>query len=129
MMSATCTFVYISAVRKEKRRAGQPDGHTDSGGAQFPQSEAVSFEMQCDTQDELDRIWNALTVDGGQEGMCGWCRDRFGVSWQVVPRQLIELLDRDDGVADRVWAAMMTMQRIDLATLEAAARGEDGPRP
>lgn len=96
------------------------------GGPQFPHSEAVSFEVLCDTQEELDQIWDAITDGGGEESMCGWCRDRFGVSWQVVPRRLIELLDHDDaGTADRVWAAMMTMQRIDLAAIEAAA-GDEG---
>lgn len=100
------------------------------GGPQFPHSEAVSFEVQCDTQDELDRIWNALTADGGEESMCGWCRDRFGVSWQLVPSRLVELLGHDNAdIADRVWAAMMTMQRIDLSALEAAAIGDERSRP
>lgn len=86
-----------------------------NGGPQFPHSEAVSFMVRCDTQEELDRVWDALVADGGSEGMCGWCKDRFGVSWQVVPSRLGEYLGAG------AWPALMGMQRIDIAALEAAA--------
>lgn len=85
-----------------------------NGGPQFPHSEAVSFMVRCDTQDELDRIWDALVAEGGQESQCGWCKDRFGVSWQVVPSHLPDLLARG------AWPALMPMSRIDIAALEAA---------
>lgn len=85
-----------------------------NGGPHFTHSEAVSFMVQCDTQEELDRIWDALVADGGAESQCGWCKDRFGVSWQVVPRALPDLLARG------AWPALMHMQRIDIAALEAA---------
>lgn len=86
-----------------------------NGGPQFPHSEAVSFMVHCDTQDELDSIWDALTADGGVESQCGWCRDRFGVSWQVVPRNIQELL------AAGAWPALMPMSRIDIQALRDAA--------
>ena len=91
-----------------------------NGGPHFPHSPAVSFQVFCDTQEEVDRLWAALT-DGGAESMCGWCSDRFGVSWQVIPRRLTQLLSsREPGVAQRANAAMMTMHKIDVAALEAA---------
>jgi predicted 3-demethylubiquinone-9 3-methyltransferase (glyoxalase superfamily) len=85
-----------------------------NGGPQFPHSEAVSFMVQCDTQAELDRIWDALVSDGGSESRCGWCKDRFGVSWQVVPSDLQDLLSRG------AWPALMPMTRIDIDALRAA---------
>lgn len=85
-----------------------------NGGPQFPHSEAVSFMVHCDTQEELDRIWDGLIADGGQESQCGWCRDRFGVAWQVVPRDIQDLLSRG------AWPALMPMTRIDIAALRAA---------
>lgn len=88
-----------------------------NGGPQFPHSEAVSFMVRCDTQAELDRIWDGLIADGGSESRCGWCTDRFGVSWQVVPSRLSELLARG------AWPALMDMGRIDIAALEAACEG------
>lgn len=95
-----------------------------NGGPQFTFSEAVSFEIYCEDQDEVDHYWNALTADGGEESQCGWLKDKFGVSWQVVPRRLYELLsDPDTDAAQRATDAMMTMRRIDVAALEAAARG------
>lgn len=93
---------------------GQPFAGIN-GGPLFTHSEAVSFMVECDTQEEIDRLWNALTADGGSESQCGWCKDRFGVSWQIVPRALPDLLARG------AWSALMQMQRIDIAALEAAA--------
>jgi predicted 3-demethylubiquinone-9 3-methyltransferase (glyoxalase superfamily) len=90
------------------------------GGPQFGFSPAVSLVAYCDTQQELDRLWDAL-CDGGQPGQCGWLTDRFGVSWQIVPRPLLAMLggpDRDG--AQRAFAAMMTMGRLDIATLRRA---------
>lgn len=93
-----------------------------NGGPHATHSDAVSFEVTCDTQEELDRVWDALIADGGEESQCGWCKDRFGVSWQVVPRVLNELLDdADDARAQRAWDAMLQMRRIDVAALVAAA--------
>lgn len=86
-----------------------------NGGPQFPHSEAVSFMVHCETQAELDGVWDALVADGGQESRCGWCRDRFGVSWQVVPRDIKDLL------AAGAWPALMPMSRIDIESLRAAA--------
>jgi len=89
-----------------------------NGGPQFPHSEAVSFQVQVDTQDEVDRLWDSLVADGGEESMCGWCRDRFGVSWQIIPRALGERLgSADPGVSERAWRAMMGMRRIVIAHL------------
>lgn len=103
---------------------GQPFAALN-GGPEFPHSEAVSFQVGCDTQDELDRLWDALIADGGSESRCGWCRDRFGISWQVVPHALGELLaSGDPAVAQRAWQAMMGMSRIVIAELSAAPEGE-----
>lgn len=88
-----------------------------NGGPMFPHTEAVSFQVACDTQEEIDRLWGAITADGGEPGRCGWCKDRFGVSWQIVPSRLAELLSRDGAMA-----AMMTMGKFDIAALEAAGR-------
>lgn len=89
-----------------------------NGGPEFPHSEAVSFQVHCDTQEEVDHVWNSLTANGGEESMCGWCKDRFGVSWQVIPRVLTErLTSSEPGVADATFAAMMTMHKIEIAKL------------
>lgn len=93
-------------------------GHTFTainGGPQFSHSEAVSFMVHCDTQEEIDRIWDALIANGGSESQCGWCKDRFGISWQVVPRNIQELLSAG------AWPALMPMKKIEIAALEAAA--------
>jgi predicted 3-demethylubiquinone-9 3-methyltransferase (glyoxalase superfamily) len=93
-----------------------------NGGPQFPFTEAVSFQVDCASQDEVDRYWNALTADGGEESQCGWLRDRFGLSWQIVPSRLPELLgDPDPKRAQRAMAAMLQMKKLDIAALEAAA--------
>ncbi|HMO08701.1 MAG TPA: VOC family protein [Paracoccaceae bacterium] len=90
-------------------------------GPHFTLTEAVSISVETDDQAESDRLWFALTADGGQESMCGWLKDRFGVSWQVFPRRLTELtLNADKAVAGKAMAAMMKQQRIDIAAIEAA---------
>lgn len=95
-----------------------------NGGPVHAFTEAVSFVIDCETQAEVDRYWETLTADGGQPGDCGWLKDRFGLSWQVVPRRLPELLtDPDPARAQRAMQAMMQMHKIDMAALEAAANG------
>jgi len=92
-----------------------------NGGPEFTFSEAISFEVSCETQEEVDAFWSALS-EGGEEGPCGWLKDRFGVSWQIVPRVLIELLaDPDQEKAQRVMAAMLKMGKIEIESLERAA--------
>ena len=84
-----------------------------NGGPQFPHSEAVSFQVACDTQDDVDRIWDALTRDGGTESMCGWCKDRWGISWQVIPTALTRALKGLDGHDSKyAFEAMMKMSKI-----------------
>ncbi|MFE9643476.1 VOC family protein [Streptomyces sp. NPDC006365] len=96
-----------------------------NGGPEFKFNEAVSFEIRCDDQDEVDFYWNKFTEGGGQEGPCGWLKDRFGVSWQVVPSRLLELIaDPDEERAGRAMDAMMKMSKLDVAALEKAAAGE-----
>ena len=95
-----------------------------NGGPMFPQTQAVSFMIETEDQAETDRLWNAIVSNGGAESACGWCRDKWGVSWQVTPRRLLELTtDRDHGRAERAMAAMMTMKKIDIAAIEAAGAG------
>ena len=93
-----------------------------NGGPEFTFDEAISFQVDCQTQEEVDEFWSTLTADGGQEGPCGWLKDKFGVSWQIVPVRLTELLtDPDSGRAQRAMRAMMEMQKIDIAAIEQAA--------
>jgi predicted 3-demethylubiquinone-9 3-methyltransferase (glyoxalase superfamily) len=94
-----------------------------NGGPQFKFNEAVSFQVATDDQAETDRYWNAITGNGGEESMCGWCRDRFGLWWQVTPRRLTELVTLGGEAAARAFAAMMTMRRIDIAALDRAVEG------
>ncbi len=94
-----------------------------NGGPHFKFTEAVSFAISCETQEEVDYFWEKLTVDGGQESQCGWLKDKYGLSWQVVPIRAIELL-KDPATSQRVMQAIMPMKKIDLATLEKAAEGE-----
>ena len=95
-----------------------------NGGPQFPHSPAVSFQVSCDTQEEIDRVWFALIADGGAESQCGWCTDRFGVSWQVTPARMGDLLGGDDPqAAQRAMQAMFGMTRLVIADLEAARAG------
>jgi predicted 3-demethylubiquinone-9 3-methyltransferase (glyoxalase superfamily) len=96
-----------------------------NGGPAFKPNEAVSFVVETEDQAETDRYWNALIGNGGAESSCGWCKDRWGFSWQITPRQLNEgINDPDKAVAKRVFEAMMTMGKIDVARIEAARRGE-----
>ena len=94
-----------------------------NGGPQFTFNEAVSFVVHCDTQEEIDRYWEKLTADGGQEVQCGWLRDRYGLSWQIVPSMLGELVSGDAARAGRVMGALMKMVKLDIATLKKAAEG------
>jgi predicted 3-demethylubiquinone-9 3-methyltransferase (glyoxalase superfamily) len=95
-----------------------------NGGPVFTPNEAVSFMVVTETQEETDRYWNAIVSNGGAESACGWCRDRWGFSWQITPARLLELnASPDKAQAKRVFDAMMTMTKIDIATLEAAAKG------
>ena len=96
-----------------------------NGGPQFPQSESFSFQIATDDQAETDRYWDAIVGNGGQESECGWCKDKWGMSWQITPRALTEAMaSGEPGVPERAFAAMMTMQRIDVATIERAVAGE-----
>lgn len=94
-----------------------------NGGPVFRHSEAFSFQIATDTQEETDRYWNAIVGNGGQESDCGWCRDRWGLSWQITPRVLTDALAAGGEEARRAFAAMMTMRKIDVAAIEAARRG------
>ena len=98
-----------------------------NGGAAFKQSEAFSFQIATDDQAETDRYWNAIVSNGGEESACGWCKDKWGLSWQITPRVLTEALARGGGVAKRAFEAMMEMRKSDVAKIEAAVRGERAP--
>ena len=96
-----------------------------NGGPMFKHSEAASIVVTCDDQTELDRLWSALTADGGKESRCGWLKDRFGLSWQIVPRRLEQLMtDPDAAKRQRTMQALLQMVKLDIAQLEAAHRGE-----
>ena len=95
-----------------------------NGGPMFKHSEAFSFQVATDDQAETDRYWNAIVGNGGQESACGWCKDKWGLSWQITPRALTDAVtDPDPGVRQRSFDAMMTMGKIDIARIEAARRG------
>jgi predicted 3-demethylubiquinone-9 3-methyltransferase (glyoxalase superfamily) len=95
-----------------------------NGGPNFPQSEAFSFQILTDDQAETDRLWNAIVLNGGRESACGWCKDKWGVSWQITPRVLVEAIsDPDPAAAKRAYEAIMEMGKIDIAAIEAARRG------
>jgi predicted 3-demethylubiquinone-9 3-methyltransferase (glyoxalase superfamily) len=99
-----------------------------NGGPDFKFTEAVSFSIDCDDQAEVDRYWDALLADGGEPSVCGWLRDRFGLSWQVIPRQLPEMLNsKDRDAARRAMQAMLKMVKIDVAELERAYSGDALP--
>jgi predicted 3-demethylubiquinone-9 3-methyltransferase (glyoxalase superfamily) len=95
-----------------------------NGGPAFKHSEAFSFQVATDDQAETDRLWTAIISNGGQESACGWCKDKWGLSWQITPRALTDAIaDPDRAAAKRAFDAMMNMTRIDIATIEAARRG------
>ncbi len=94
-----------------------------NGGPAFRQSEAFSFQIATDDQAETDRYWNAIVGNGGQESACGWCKDKWGLSWQITPRVLTEAMAAGGDEAKRAFAAMMQMGKIDVAAIEAARRG------
>jgi len=95
-----------------------------NGGRAFPHTEAFSFQIATDDQAETDRLWNAIVGNGGKESECGWCKDKWGVNWQITPRALIDAVkDPDRAAAKRAFDAMMTMKKIDIAKIEAARRG------
>ena len=95
-----------------------------NAGPMFSFTEAISFYVRADTQEEIDRLWTELLADGGEPSQCGWLKDRFGLSWQIVPSRLNELLtDPDPEVAGRTMQAMLQMGKLDIAALESAARG------
>ena len=94
-----------------------------NGGPAFKQSEAFSFQVATDSQEETDRYWNAIVGNGGKESACGWCKDRWGLSWQITPRVLTDAMAKGGDTARRAFEAMMTMQKIDVAAIEAAVRG------
>ncbi len=94
-----------------------------NGGPQFKHSEAFSFQIATEDQEETDRYWSSIVGNGGQESQCGWCKDKWGISWQITPRVLIDALAKGGEVARRAFEAMMPMQKIDIAAIEAAIRG------
>ena len=131
-----------SAVTAVHRAPGDyPDGHEGdvltvqftvlgipciglNGGPHFTHDEAFSFQVATDDQDETDRYWNAIVSNGGTESDCGWCKDRWGLSWQITPVALTQAIsDPDRAAATRAFDAMMTMKKIDVAAIEAARRG------
>jgi predicted 3-demethylubiquinone-9 3-methyltransferase (glyoxalase superfamily) len=94
-----------------------------NGGPAFPHTEAFSFQVHTDTQEETDRYWNAIVGNGGAESQCGWCKDKWGINWQITPRALTDAMAQGGDVAKRAFEAMMPMQKIDIAMIEAAVRG------
>lgn len=98
-----------------------------NGGDAFKHTEAFSFQIATDDQAETDRYWNAIIGNGGAESECGWCKDKWGLSWQITPRVLTDALAGGGDVAKRAFEAMMEMQKIDVARIEAAVRGEGVP--
>jgi len=94
-----------------------------NGGPAFKPNEAFSFQIATDNQEETDRYWNAIVSNGGQESQCGWCKDRWGLSWQITPRVLTDALAAGGAEAKRAFEAMMTMKKIDVAAIEKARKG------
>ncbi|HEX5663412.1 MAG TPA: VOC family protein [Xanthomonadaceae bacterium] len=96
-----------------------------NGGPTFKHSEAFSFQISTDDQAETDRLWNAIVDNGGEESMCGWCKDKWGLSWQISPRVLLDAVtNADPAIAKRAFEAMMQMKKIDIAAIEAAVQGK-----
>jgi predicted 3-demethylubiquinone-9 3-methyltransferase (glyoxalase superfamily) len=98
-----------------------------NGGPNFKPNEAVSFQIATDTQEETDRYWNAIVDNGGRESACGWCKDKWGFSWQITPRALTEAFQAGGAEGQRAFKAMMDMKKINIATIEAARRGKTQP--
>lgn len=94
-----------------------------NGGDAFTHSEAFSFQIATETQEETDRYWNAIVGNGGMESYCGWCKDKWGISWQITPRVLTDAMAQGGDVAKRAFEAMMPMQKIDVAVIAAAVKG------
>ena len=94
-----------------------------NGGPTFKHSEAFSFQIATEDQAETDRYWNAIVGNGGEESQCGWCKDKWGLSWQITPRVLLDAMAKGGAVAKRAFDAMMKMKKIDVAAIEAAVRG------
>ncbi len=94
-----------------------------NGGTSFKQSEAFSFQIMTEDQEETDKYWNAIVGNGGEESQCGWCKDKWGVSWQITPRTLVEAWNAGGEEYKRAFEAMLTMQKIDVAAIEAARKG------
>lgn len=94
-----------------------------NGGPIFPHSEAFSFQVATDSQEETDRYWNAIVGNGGTESACGWCKDKWGLNWQITPRALTDAMAQGGDVAKRAFEAMMPMTKIDVAAIEAAVKG------
>lgn len=95
-----------------------------NGGDYFKHTEAMSIQIATDTQDETDKYWNAIVKNGGEESQCGWCKDKWGVSWQITPRTLTEAMAKGGDEAKRAFSAMMSMKKIDVAAIDAARRGK-----
>ncbi|MBC7841161.1 MAG: VOC family protein [Gemmatimonadaceae bacterium] len=95
-----------------------------NGGPAFKHTEAFSFQIATDDQAETDRYWNAIVTNGGEESQCGWCRDKWGISWQITPRVLTEAMEAGGDTAKRAFEAMMPMKKIDVAMIETAVRGQ-----
>ncbi len=94
-----------------------------NGGPVFPQTEAFSFQIATESQEETDRYWDAIVCNGGNESACGWCKDKWGVNWQITPNVLTEAMRGGGDAAARAYAAMMTMTKLDVAAIEAAVQG------
>ncbi len=94
-----------------------------NGGPEFKHNESFSFQVSTEDQAETDRYWNAIVGNGGEESQCGWCKDKWGVSWQITPKVLIDAMSAGREIAKRAFEAMMPMQKIDVATIEKAVRG------
>jgi predicted 3-demethylubiquinone-9 3-methyltransferase (glyoxalase superfamily) len=94
-----------------------------NGGSYFKHSEAFSFQIATDDQQETDKYWNAIVQNGGEESQCGWCKDRWGLSWQITPRTLTEAISKGGDEAKRAFSAMMEMKKIDVAAINAARKG------
>ena len=137
--AATFPDSHVAAVHRAP--GDYPDGHKGdaltvefsvmgipciglNGGPRFKHSEAFSFQVATDDQAETDRYWDAIVGNGGEESMCGWCRDKWGLSWQITPRALTDAMKTGGDVAGRAFQAMMSMKKIDVAAIEAAVRGE-----